>query len=249
MNTYDYNGQVAAITGGCNGIGAAVADRLAASGAKIAVWDLDISAFEDRIASIAADNLLLVQTDVSDLGSVEAALAATEAKFGKVDVLVNSAGIAGPTSVLADYPAEAWRKVQAVNTDGTFHTCRTVAPGMIARNYGRIVNIASIAGKEGNPNASAYSTSKAAVIAMTKSLGKELAEYDIAVNCITPAAAKTRIFDQVSEDFVNYMLSKIPRGRFLTVEETANMVAWVASTENSFTTGAVFDLSGGRATY
>ncbi|WP_372574323.1 SDR family NAD(P)-dependent oxidoreductase [Ruegeria jejuensis] len=249
MNSYDFNSQVAAITGGCNGIGAAIADRLAASGAKTAIWDMDISAPEERVTAIDCDNLFLTQTDVSDLASVEAAQAATEEKFGKVDVLVNCAGIAGPTSVLADYPADAWRKVQDVNTNGTFHTCRTVIPGMIARNYGRIVNVASVAGKEGNPNASAYSTSKAAVIAMTKSLGKELAGYDIAVNCITPAAAKTRIFDQVSEDFVEFMLSKIPRGRFVTVEEIANMVSWIASAENSFTTGAVFDLSGGRATY
>lgn len=249
MNSYDFYGQVAVITGGCNGIGAAVADRLAASGAKIAIWDMDITGPEARVTAIGDNNLLLVQTDVSDLTSVEAAQAATEAKFGKVDVLINSAGIAGPTSVLAEYPADAWRKVQEVNTDGTFHTCRSVTPGMIARNYGRIVNVASIAGKEGNPNASAYSTSKAAVIAMTKSLGKELAGHDIAVNCITPAAAKTRIFDQVSDDFVQFMLSKIPRGRFVTVEEIANMVLWMASAENSFTTGAVFDLSGGRATY
>lgn len=249
MNTYDFAGQVVAITGGCNGIGAAIADRMAASGARVAIWDMDISDPEPRVSAIADDNLCLVQTDVSDLASVEAAQAATEAKFGQVDVLINSAGIAGPTSALAEYPADAWRAVQAVNVDGTFHTCRTVTPGMIARNYGRIVNVASIAGKEGNPNASAYSTSKAAVIAMTKSLGKELAGHDIAVNCITPAAAKTRLFDQVSEDFVQFMLSKIPRGRFVTVEEIAHMVLWMASAENSFTTGAVFDLSGGRATY
>lgn len=249
MNSYDFQGQVAVITGGCNGIGAAVADRLAASGARVAVWDMDVTAPEGRVAAIGEDSLALVQTDVSDLGSVEAALAATEARFGRVDVLVNSAGIAGPTSTLAEYPADAWRKVQEVNIDGTFHTCRAVTPGMVARNYGRIVNVASIAGKEGNPNASAYSASKAAVIAMTKSLGKELAGHDIAVNCITPAAAKTRIFDQISEEFVAFMLSKIPRGRFVTVEEITNMVAWMASAENSFTTGAVFDLSGGRATY
>ncbi|RLJ40991.1 3-oxoacyl-[acyl-carrier protein] reductase [Litoreibacter meonggei] len=249
MNSYDFSGQVVAITGGCNGIGAAIADRMAVSGAQVAIWDMDISAPEERVMEIAEGDRLLVQTDVSDLSSVEAAQAATEAKFGKVDVLINSAGVAGPTGPLAEYPADAWRKVQAVNVDGTFHTCRTVVPGMMERDYGRIVNVASIAGKEGNPNASAYSTSKAAVIAMTKSLGKELAGQNIAVNCITPAAAKTRIFDQVSEDFVQFMLSKIPRGRFVTVEEIANMVLWVASAENSFTTGAVFDVSGGRATY
>lgn len=249
MNSYDFSGQVVAITGGCNGIGAAIAERMAASGAQVAIWDMDVTTPEPRVIAISEDDRFLVQTDVSDLSSVEAAQAATTAKFGKVDVLINSAGVAGPTAALAEYPVDAWRMVQAVNVDGTFHTCRTVVPGMIERNYGRIVNVASIAGKEGNPNASAYSTSKAAVIAMTKSLGKELAGHDIAVNCITPAAAKTRIFDQVSDDFVQFMLSKIPRGRFVTVEEIANMVLWIASAENSFTTGAVFDVSGGRATY
>lgn len=249
MNSYDFDGRVAAVTGGANGIGAAVADRLVASGARVAIWDMDISAPEARIAALPGDTCLPVQVDVSDLASVEAALATTEAAFGKVDVLVNSAGIAGPTATLADYPVEMWRKVQAVNVDGTFHCCRVVVPGMTARNYGRIVNVASIAGKEGNPNASAYSASKAAVIAMTKSLGKELAGHDIAVNCITPATAQTRILEQVTEDFIEYMRSKIPRGRFVTVEEIANMVCWIASAENSFTTGAAFDLSGGRATY
>lgn len=249
MNSYDFKGKTAAITGGCNGIGAAVAERLVQSGARVALWDLDISAPEERVATLGSDSCLLVQTDVSDLASVEAANAATVAAFGSVDVLINSAGIAGPTASLADYPPADWRAVQSVNVDGTFHTCRTVIPAMVEKDYGRIVNIASVAGKEGNPNASAYSTSKAAVIAMTKSMGKELAEKNIAVNCVTPAAAKTRIFDQVSEDFVQFMLSKIPRGRFLTVEETASMVLWMASAENSFTTGAVFDLSGGRATY
>ena len=164
-------------------------------------------------------------------------------------MLVNSAGIAGPTHTLADYPVDQWRKVQAINLDGTFHCCKVVIPDMITSGYGRIVNIASVAGKEGNPNASAYSASKAAVIALTKSLGKEVSEHDIAVNCVTPAAAKTRIFEQVSQEFVDYMLSKIPRGRFVTVDEIANLIAWIASAENSFTTGATFDISGGRATY
>ena len=249
MNSYDFAGQIAVITGGANGIGAATADRLVASGAQVAIWDMDISAPEARITGLPKDRCLLVQADVSDLASVEAALAATETEFGKVDVLVNSAGIAGPTATLAEYPADMWRKVFSVNVDGTFHCCRAVTPGMTNRNYGRIVNVASIAGKEGNPNASAYSSSKAAVIAMTKSLGKELAAHDIAVNCITPATAQTRILEQVSQEFIEYMRSKIPRGRFVTVEEIANMVLWMASAENSFTTGAVFDLSGGRATY
>ena len=166
-----------------------------------------------------------------------------------MDVLINSAGVAGPTYSLADYPIDQWRKVQAVNLDGTFHCCKVVVPEMLGSGYGRIVNIASVAGKEGNPNASAYSASKAGVIALTKSLGKELAGSDIAVNCITPAAAQTRIFDQISQEFIDYMLSKIPRGRFVTVDEIANLVAWVASKENSFTTGAAFDISGGRATF
>lgn len=249
MNIYDFSGRVAAITGGCNGIGAALAERLANSGARIAIWDMDVSRPEERISALPQDVYGLFQVDVSDYSSVESAMRETEKAFGKVDILVNCAGIAGPTSALADYPVDMWRTVQAVNTDGTFHCCKAVVPGMIARDYGRIVNVASIAGKEGNPNASAYSASKAAVIALTKSLGKELAGHDIAVNCVTPAAAKTRIFDQVSQEFVDFMLSKIPRGRFVTVEEIANMIAWMASAENSFTTGAVFDLSGGRATY
>lgn len=249
MNSYDFKGRVAAVTGGANGIGAAVAERLVASGAKVAIWDMDIAAPEPRIAALPSEACKLIQVDVSDLASVEAALAATEAAFGQVDVLVNSAGIAGPTATLAQYPTDMWKAVQAVNVDGTFHCCRVVTPGMTARNYGRIVNVASIAGKEGNPNASAYSVSKAAVIGMTKSLGKELADHDIAVNCITPATAQTRILEQLSEEFIDYMRSKIPRGRFVTVEEIANMVLWIASAENSFTTGAVFDLSGGRATY
>lgn len=249
MNSYDFAGKVAAITGGANGIGAAVAERLVTSGAKVVVWDMDISEPEAKIAALSSDDCLLVQVDVSDSASVAAALAKSEAAFGKVDVLINSAGIAGPTSTVANYPEDMWRKVQQVNLDGTFLCCKAVTPGMMARNYGRIVNVASIAGKEGNPNAAAYSASKAAVIALTKSLGKELAGQDIAVNCVTPAAAQTRILDQVSEEFIEFMRSKIPRGRFVTVEEIANMILWMASAENSFTTGAVFDLSGGRATY
>ncbi len=246
MNSYDYTDKVAVITGGANGIGAAVAERMARSGAKVAIWDMDISAPEPKVAGIGA---LMVQVDVSDEASVAAALAKTEAAFGKVDVLVNSAGIAGPTGPLAKYDTAVWKKILAINLDGTFLTCKAVTPGMMARNYGRIVNIASIAGKEGNPNASAYSASKAGVIALTKSLGKELAGHDIAVNCVTPATAKTRILEQVSQEFIDYMLSKIPRGRFVTVEEIAAMILWMASAENSFTTGSTFDLSGGRATY
>ncbi len=249
MNSYDYTDKVAVITGGANGIGAAVAERMSKSGAKVAIWDMDISAPEAKVASLPDASRLFVKVDVSDEASVASALAATEAAFGRVDVLVNSAGIAGPTGPLAKYDTATWKKILAINLDGTFLTCKAVTPGMMARNYGRIVNIASIAGKEGNPNASAYSASKAGVIALTKSLGKELAGHDIAVNCVTPATAKTRILEQVSQEFIDYMLSKIPRGRFVTVEEIASMILWIASAENSFTTGSTFDLSGGRATY
>lgn len=248
-NTYDFSDQHAIVTGGCNGIGAAVTERLAHSSANIAVWDMNISNPQDRVATLEKDRIHLIEVDISNAASVEAALEKTESILGEIDVLINCAGIAGPNSSLADYPTEQWRKVQSINVDGTFHCCKAVVPGMIERDYGRIVNIASVAGKEGNPNASAYSASKAAVIALTKSLGKELAAHNIGVNCVTPAAAKTRIFDQMSQEFIDYMLSKIPRGRFVTVEEIASMILWMASAENSFTTGAVFDLSGGRATY
>lgn len=249
MNLYDLKDRCAVVTGGCNGIGAAVVDRMLASGARVAIWDRTPEDIEARIAGRAGPDLCVLPVDVSDAASVEAAARETEARYGRIDILVNSAGIAGPTFALADYPLDAWRKVQEVNLNGTFHCCRAVVPGMTARGYGRIVNIASIAGKEGNPNASAYSASKAAVIGLTKSLGKELAGQDIAVNCITPATAQTRILEQVSAEFIEYMRSKIPRGRFVTVEEVASMVCWLVSAENSFTTGAVFDLSGGRATY
>ncbi len=249
MNKYDYSNKVVAVTGGANGIGAAVVERLVTSGARAAVWDMDIDAPEAKVKALPQDQLIYCAVDVSDYESVAQAARETEAQFGAIDVLVNSAGIAGPTHTLAEYPVDMWRKVQAVNLDGIFHCCKAVIPGMVAKDYGRIVNIASIAGKEGNPNASAYSASKAAVIALTKSLGKEMAGHNIAVNCVTPATAKTRILDQVTDEFIDYMLSKIPRGRFVTVDEIASMIAWMCSEENSFTTGAVFDLSGGRATY
>ncbi|WDR02439.1 SDR family NAD(P)-dependent oxidoreductase [Devosia algicola] len=245
MNSYDFKGRRAVVTGGANGIGAEVCARLVDSGARVAIWDMDVSALEAKISAMDRASYEAIQVDVSDLSSVESAFSQTEAALGGVDILINSAGIAGPTHSLAEYPTNDWRKVQAVNLDGTFHCCKVVTPAMTARNYGRIVNVASIAGKEGNPNASAYSASKAGVIALTKSLGKELAGHDIAVNCVTPATAKTRILDQVSQEFIDYMLSKIPRGRFVTVEEIANMILWMASADNSFTTGAVFDLSGG----
>jgi 3-oxoacyl-[acyl-carrier protein] reductase len=237
MNRIDLQGRVAVVTGGAQGIGAAVADRLEKSGATIVVWDLECT---------APDQL---RVDVSDEASIAAAVKTTLAAHGAIDILVNSAGIAGPTATTWEYSLDDWRRVQTINTDGTFLCCRAVLPSMIARNYGRVVNIASVAGKEGNPKAAAYSASKAAVIALTKSLGKELAGHDIAVNCVTPAAARTRIFDAVSQEFVDYMLAKIPRGRFLELDEVASMIAWLVSAENSFATGAVFDISGGRATY
>ena len=248
MNQIELKGRVAIITGGAQGIGRAVAERLAASGAKVAIWDLDGKLANEAAAAIgpAASGLAI---DVTDAKAVNAAAAELEQRHGSVDILVTSAGIAGPNLKTWEYPLDEWARIMRLNVDGTLHCCQAVIPGMIKRNYGRLVLVASIAGKEGNPNASAYSASKAAVIALTKSLGKELAQQDIAVNCITPAAARTRIFDQMSEEHIGYMLAKIPRGRFLLPEEVASMVAFLASAENSFTTGAVFDLSGGRATY
>jgi NAD(P)-dependent dehydrogenase (short-subunit alcohol dehydrogenase family) len=249
MNDFDLKGKTAVVTGGANGIGAAIAERFVASGARVALWDLEPDALDKRAAAIPEASRIAVKVDVSDWDSVSAAASETESRLAPVDILVNSAGIAGPSATLVDYDLAAWRRVQAINTDGTFHCCKALLPGMAERDYGRVVNVASIAGKEGNPTASAYSASKAAVIAMTKSLGKEMAGKNIAVNCITPATANTRILEQVSQEFIDYMLSKIPRGRFVTVEEIASMVTWLCSAENSFTTGAAFDLSGGRATY
>ncbi len=238
--------QVAIITGGAQGIGFAVAERLTSMGAKVALWDMDTTLAEESAGKLGG---VAVTVDITNLSQVEAAVTETEDSLGGIAIAVNSAGIAGPAMPTIDYAEDNWKRVIDINLNGTFFVNRAVIPGMIERNYGRIANIASIAGKEGNPNAAAYSASKAGVIALTKSLGKELAEHDIAVNCITPAAAKTRIFDQITEEHINYMLSKIPRGRFVKVEEAAAMISWMVSPENSFTTGAVFDLSGGRATY
>ncbi len=250
MNKIDLTGRCAAITGGAQGIGRAIAERFLDSGASVCLWDKDKALVEQTVAELSGRGKVhSVVVDVTDLGTVDQAVRDTEKALAPVDILVANAGIAGPNFKVWEYPAEDWRQVIDIDLNGVFNCCRAVVPGMIERNYGRIVNVASIAGKEGNPNASPYSAAKAGVIALTKSLGKELAEYDIAVNCITPAAVKTRIFEQISQEHIDYMLSKIPRGRFLKAEEAAAMVAWLASADNSFTTGAVFDLSGGRATY
>ena len=250
MNQIDLAGKRAVITGGAQGIGRAVAERLLDSGATVAIWDRDERLARSTAAALSTRAIVhAMAADVSIASDVEVATDATIGAMGGVDILVTSAGITGPNAKVWEYPIDAWRQVVEVNLTGIFLCCRAVVPLMIHQNYGRIVNIASIAGKEGNPNASAYSASKAGVIALTKSLGKELAGHDIAVNCITPAAAKTRIFEQMTEEHIDFMLSKIPRGRFLLVNEVAAMVAWLVSQENSFTTGAVFDLSGGRATY
>jgi 2-dehydro-3-deoxy-L-rhamnonate dehydrogenase (NAD+) len=248
MNQLDFKDRTAVITGGAVGIGFAIAQRLSASGAKVSLWDRDVAALAKAKASLgpATDTCVV---DVADAASVQTATKATAAALSRIDVLVCSAGITGPNTPLWDYPIDAWRQVMDVNLNGLFYCNRAIVPIMQQRDYGRIVNIASVAGKEGNPNASAYSTSKAAVIGLTKSLGKELAKTGIRVNCVTPAAVKTAIFDQMSQQHIDFMLSKIPLGRFGQVEEIAALVAWLCSEECSFSTGAVFDLSGGRATY
>jgi 2-dehydro-3-deoxy-L-rhamnonate dehydrogenase (NAD+) len=247
-STYDLKGRIAAVTGGAQGIGRAVTERFLASGAKVAIWDHDIK-LATKTAKELGESVLAVACDVTDPKSVTAARDATVKHFKRIDILVNNAGIAGPTAKLWEYDLAQLRHTMAVNLDGPFNCCHAVIPGMIAQNYGRIVNIASIAGKEGNPNASAYSASKAALIGLTKSLGKELASYDISVNAVTPAAAKTAIFDQITQQHIDFMLSKIPRARFVRVEEVAALITFAASEDCSFTTGQVLDISGGRATY
>jgi 3-oxoacyl-[acyl-carrier protein] reductase len=249
MNKMDLEGRVAAITGGAAGIGLAIAQRMAESGARVALWDRDQAAAEAALPSLAGDGHLAVALDVSNESDVAAAARKTIDAFGAIDIMVCSAGITGPNKTVADYGFDDWRQVFDVNMHGVFLCNRVVLPTMMERDYGRIVNIASIAGKEGNPNASAYSASKAAVIGLTKSLGKELARTGIRVNCITPAAVKTAIFDQMTQQHIDFMLSKIPMSRFGKVEEIAAMVCWLASEECSFSTGAVFDISGGRAVY
>lgn len=248
MNTIDLNGRCAVVTGGAQGFGRAITERFVASGAKVAIWDHDI-AFAERTAKEIGAGVIAIGVDVTDLSAVENARDVTLKACGRIDILVNNAGIAGVNKPVWETELDEWRKVLRINLDGPFICCKAIVPTMIAQNYGRIVNIASIAGKEGNPNASHYSASKAGLIALTKSLGKELAGYEIAVNAVTPAAAKTAIFDQMTQAHIDFMLSKIPKNRFVLVQELAAMAAWLASEDCSFSTGAVFDISGGRATY
>lgn len=249
MNNLDMRGRSAVVTGGASGIGLAIVKRLAQSGANIAIWDMDEKSMTDAAKGISGVKVHTAKVNVSKLAEVESAFKSTVAAFSRIDALVNSAGVAGKNATVAEYPVDEWLRVHDINLNGTFYTCRTATPHMVNNKYGRIVNIASIAGKEGNPNASAYSSSKAAVIGLTKSLGKELATTGVTVNCVTPAAVKTPIFSQVAQSHIDFMLSKIPIGRFGEVDEIAAMVSWMCTEDCSFTTGAVFDLSGGRATY
>ena len=249
MIEHNFKGRTAVITGGAQGFGFAISKRMINSGAKVIIWDIDKKAIEIAQKEINSKNFSFQIVDITDFSNVEKSVSDLEKQFGKIDIFINNAGMTGMNAKVWDYPLDEWKKVMELNLNATFYCCKAIVPHMIKNNYGRIVNIASIAGKEGNPNASAYSTSKAGVIGLTKSLGKELSDKDIAVNCVTPAAAKTRIFDQMTEEHINYMLSKIPRNRFAKVDELASLVCWLASEENSFSTAAVFDLSGGRATY
>jgi 3-oxoacyl-[acyl-carrier protein] reductase len=248
MNQIDLNGQVAVVTGGAQGFGLATAKRFLASGAKVSLWDRDGDALNRAVELLGAGASSQV-VDITDFAGLQAAHAEVEKSVGPVSILLNSAGIAGKNAPLDEMDLDEWRKVIEINLNGTFYVNKVVIPSMKARNYGRIVNISSVAGKEGNPNASHYAASKAGVIGLVKALGKEVAKYDIAVNAITPAVANTRILEGLTKEFIEYMLSRIPRGRFLEVDELANMVAWLVSKENSFTTASVFDLSGGRTTY
>ena len=249
MIKFDLNNRVAVVTGGAQGFGLAITESFIKSGAKVIIWDIDEGEVKKAIDKVKSENLSYQMVDVTNFDTVYKNLEELDRNFGKIDIFINNAGITGINTTVAKYPLDEWNKVMNVNLNSVFYCCKAVVPFMIKNEYGRIVNIASIAGKEGNPNASAYSTSKAGVIGLTKSLGKELADKNIAVNCVTPAAAKTKIFDQMTEEHINYMLSKIPRNKFAKVEELASLVTWLASEENSFSTAAVFDLSGGRATY
>ena len=245
MNKINLENRVAIVTGGAQGFGLAITKRFIESGARVIIWDKDT----EYLNKVDLSNAQKIEVDVSDYNSVKNAFAESLTYENKIDILVNNAGIAGPNFKTWDYPLEEWQKVIDIDLSGVFYCCKTIAPHFIKNNYGRIVNISSIAGKEGNPNAMPYSAAKAGVIALSKSLGKELAEKSISVNCVTPAPAKTRIFDQITQEHIDYMLSKIPRNRFVLVEELASLVAWMSSQENSYTTGSTFDLSGGRATY
>ncbi|MEM7022554.1 MAG: SDR family NAD(P)-dependent oxidoreductase [Pseudomonadota bacterium] len=250
MNSYDLKGRKAVVTGGGQGIGLAIVERFLESGAQVTIWDADRAVGERAVMALEGKGQVsCIDVDVSDWDRVSSATARTVAEMGGIDILAANAGIAGANAPIIDTEPSEWRKVIDIDLNGVFYCCKAVAPHMVEKGYGRIVNTASIAGKEGNPNAGHYSAAKAGVIALTKSLGKELAGHDIAVNCITPAAAKTAIFDQIEQYHIDFMLSKIPRNRFVKVEEIASMVTWLSSEENSFTTGAAFDLSGGRATY
>ena len=245
MNKINLENRVAIVTGGAQGFGLAITKRFIESGARVLIWDKDT----EYLNIVDLKNTKKIEVDFSSYKSVEKAFAESLAYENKIDILINNAGIAGPNFKTWDYPLEEWQKVIDIDLSGVFYCCKTIVPHFIKHNYGRIVNISSIAGKEGNPNAMPYSAAKAGVIALTKSLGKELAENNISVNCVTPAPAKTRIFDQITQEHIDYMLSKIPRNRFVLVEELASLVAWMSSEENSYTTGSTFDLSGGRATY
>ena len=249
MIQFDLKNRVAVITGGAQGFGFSIAERFIQSGAIVIIWDLDEEAAKKTKEKLKSDNFSYQILDVTNSDQIEQNLKEVETKFNKIDIFINNAGIAGLNTTVAKYPLDEWKKVINLNLNSVFYCCKAIVPIMEKNNYGRIVNISSIAGKEGNPKASAYSSSKAGVIALTKSLGKELAQKNIAVNCVTPAAAKTRIFDQMTEEHINYMLSKIPRNKFAKVNELASLVTWLSSEENSFSTAAVFDLSGGRATY
>ena len=249
MNNLDLKNRTAIITGGAQGFGFAISKRLIQSGAKVIIWDIDEATAKKAEKEIDSKNFNYQIVDVTDFDKIEKAIKDLEKDFGKIDIFVNNAGMTGMNAKVWEYPIAEWKKVIELDLNSAFYCCTAIVPHMIKNNYGRIVNIASIAGKEGNPNASAYSSAKAGVIGLTKSLGKELADKNIAVNCVTPAAAKTRIFDQMTEEHINYMLSKIPRNRFAKVDELASLVCWLSSEENSFSTAAVFDLSGGRATY
>ncbi len=249
MIKFNLSNRVAIVTGGAQGFGLAITERFIQSGAKVIIWDVDKEAAENAIKKINSQNCIYQIVDVKSFEEIKKNLNDVEKKYHKIDIFINNAGIAGINTTVAEYPLNEWNKVIDLNLNAVFYCCKAIVPHMIKNNYGRIVNIASIAGKEGNPNASAYSAAKAGVIVLTKSLGKELADKNIAVNCVTPAAAKTRIFDQITQEHIDYMLSKIPRQRFAKVEELASLVTWLAAEENSFSTAAVFDLSGGRATY